>query len=210
MKDLDIGSIESAKNRIDKYINRTPILKSETLNRFLGHSIFFKAEGFQKIGAFKIRGGLNTVAWLIERNIKPKHIVSNSSGNHAQAIALASKIFGVPSTIYMPQNASIIKARAAESYGAEIVFCKNRIVADKEVEEADKSKGTYWIPPFNHEQVIAGQGTAAYEAIKELSNIDTWDKTMKTFSQKTFRTFACCSFCTMRRWRITIRHSCNC
>jgi len=172
MKQLTLQNIIAAKNRIDKYINKTPILKSDTLNRLLGHEIYFKAEGFQKIGAFKIRGGLNTVAWLIENGKPPDHIVANSSGNHAQAVALASKIFNIPSTIYMPNNVSKVKAQATLAYGANIELCENRIIADQKVFISSKEKDTYWIPPYNHEQVVCGQGTAAYEALKELENIN--------------------------------------
>jgi len=126
----------------------------------------------QKIGAFKIRGGLNSIAWLIENNLTPKKIIANSSGNHAQAIALASKIFGIPSTIYMPQNVSSVKAQATLAYGAKIDFSENRTIADQKVLDASDENGTYWIPPFNHREVIAGQGTAAYEALTELQNFD--------------------------------------
>lgn len=172
MKQLTLTDIEAAKNRIDKYIIKTPILKSDTLNKLLGHEIYFKAENFQKIGAFKIRGGINTVAWLHENNQIPKHIVANSSGNHAQAVSLASKIFDMPSTIYMPKNVSKVKAQATLAYGAKVEFCEDRIIADQGVLEASQKEGVYWIPPYNHEQVICGQGTAAYEAISELENID--------------------------------------
>lgn len=172
MKSINLSNIVEAKNRIDKYIHVTPILKSENLNRFLGHEIFFKAEGLQKIGAFKIRGGINTVAWLIENNNKPKHIIANSSGNHAQAVALASKIFGIPSTIYMPKNVSQIKAQATLSYGASIDFSDNRKIADQKVFEASQQKENYWIPPFNHNEVISGQGTAVFEALKELTDVE--------------------------------------
>jgi len=172
MNTLGLDDIKNAKSRIDKYINHTPILFSTTLNKLLGHNIFFKAESFQKIGAFKIRGGLNTVTWLIENNNKPKHIIANSSGNHAQAIALASSIFGIEATIYMPKNVSTVKAKATIAYGAKIDYSENRIIADKKVLEASKQKGVYWIPPYNHEQVICGQGTAAFEAISELNAVD--------------------------------------
>ncbi|MDX1701290.1 MAG: serine/threonine dehydratase [Melioribacteraceae bacterium] len=169
---LGINDIIAAKNRIDKYVHKTPILYSRTLNLLLGHDIYFKAEGLQKIGAFKIRGGINAVSWLLENNIKPQKLVTNSSGNHAQALALASKVFNIPSTIFMPENVSSVKARATAAYGADIVFCQNRIVADEKVEEASKAEGTYWIPPFNHEQVICGQGTSAYEALNDLNDIN--------------------------------------
>jgi threonine dehydratase len=138
----------------------------------LGHEIFFKTECFQKIGAFKARGACNAIAWLIENNNKPNHIVSNSSGNHAQAVAWAARQFGIPSTIYMPAKSSKIKIQATISYGAEVILCETRSLADEKVKEASKVKGNYWIHPFNHEQVIAGQGTAVYESLIELGEVD--------------------------------------
>lgn len=172
MKQLSLKNIEEAKHRIDKYINKTPILSSQMLNKFLGHEIYFKAECLQKTGAFKIRGAINSVAWLLENENKPKHIIANSSGNHAQAVSLASHLFGIPSTIYMPKNVSKVKAQATLSYGANIDYSENRIITDQKVLKKSKEEGIYWIPPFNHPQVVCGQGTAAYEAIKELGDID--------------------------------------
>lgn len=172
MNELKLNDIEDAHKRISNYIHNTPILTSNLLNDLLGHEIYFKAEGFQRIGAFKIRGGLNTVARLVENNITPKHIIANSSGNHAQAVALASKIFGIPATIYMPSNVSKVKAQATLAYGAKIDYSENRVIADEKVLQASKNKDTYWIPPFNHPDVITGQGTAAYEALKELNDLD--------------------------------------
>ncbi len=172
MKILSIKDIIQAKNRINSYIHNTPVFSSAILNKWLRHEIYFKAECMQKIGAFKARGACNTIAWLAENKIKPKLIVTNSSGNHAQAVAWAATQFGIPSTIYMPENASEIKIQATKSYGGNIIICKSREIVDKKVEEASKEKGVFWLPPYNHEQVIAGQGTAAYEAIKELGEID--------------------------------------
>ncbi|MBN2520896.1 MAG: serine/threonine dehydratase, partial [Bacteroidales bacterium] len=169
---LTIEDIIQARRRINSYIHNTPIFSSSILNKWLGHEIFFKAECMQKIGAFKARGACNTIAWLTENKIKPKLIVTNSSGNHAQAVAWAATQFGILSTIYMPENASEIKIQATKSYGGNIIICKSRDIVDKEVEEASKEEGVFWLPPYNHEQVIAGQGTAAYEAIEELGKID--------------------------------------
>ncbi|NKI33041.1 serine/threonine dehydratase [Croceivirga thetidis] len=169
---LTLSDIQAAKKRIDPYINETPILTSSLLNGWLGHDIYFKCENFQKIGAFKARGGLNTVAWLIETGQKPERIVANSSGNHAQAVAYAGQQFGIPTTIFMPEYSSAVKIQATRSYGAEVVLSKTRDITDALVREAAKEEGTYWIPPFNHEQVICGQGTAAYEALSELDDID--------------------------------------
>lgn len=172
MKQLSLQNIEDAKNRIDKYINKTPILSSKKLNEFLGHEIYFKVECLQRTGAFKIRGAINSVALLVEQGLKPKHIIANSSGNHAQAVSLASHLFGIPSTIYMPQNVSKVKAQATLSYGANIDYSENRIITDQKVFDKSKEEGIYWIPPFNYNPVICGQGTAAYEALGEISDID--------------------------------------
>ena len=168
---LGLKDVEAAKNRIDPYINKTPILSSSLLNEWLGHEIYFKAENFQKIGAFKARGGVNTLAWLIENGHRPKHIVANSSGNHAQAVAYAAKQFGIPATIFMAAYSSKVKVQATKAYGADVVLSETRDRTDAKVAEAAKQEGTYWIPPFNHEQVICGQGTAVYEALIELKDI---------------------------------------
>ena len=169
---LSLKDIEAAKNRVTPYINNTPILSSSVLNAWLGHEIFFKAENFQKIGAFKARGGVNTLSWLLEENHKPKQLVANSSGNHAQAVAYAARQFGIPATIFMASYASKIKVQATKSYGAQVVLSETRDIADAKVAEAAKEEGTFWIPPFNHDQVICGQGTAAYEALSDLKDID--------------------------------------
>lgn len=172
MQSLTIEDIAGAKRRIDKFINNTPVLSSSLLNGWLGHDIFFKAECFQKAGSFKARGAGNTIAWLMENNKKPQHIISNSSGNHGQAVAWAAKQFGIPSTIYMPAHSSKIKIQATSAYGAKAILCESRAIVDEMVKQASGDKGTYWVPPFNHEQVIAGQGTAAYEALIELGEVD--------------------------------------
>lgn len=169
---LTLKDIKAAKKRIDPYINKTPVLSSSLLNQWLGHDIFFKCENFQKIGAFKARGGLNTVAWLLEQGQKPRHLVANSSGNHAQAVAYAGQQFGIPTTIFMPEYSSQVKIQATKGYGAKVVLSKTRDITDELVKQAAQEEGTFWIPPFNHDQVICGQGTAAFEALKELETID--------------------------------------
>ncbi|MEN7551571.1 serine/threonine dehydratase [Rapidithrix thailandica] len=169
---MDIQDLALAKGRIAPYTHITPILSSQLLNQWLGHEIYFKAECLQKIGAFKARGACNTVAWLIENGQKPQQIIANSSGNHSQAVAWAAGQFGIPATIYMPQSASQIKIQATRAYGAEVVLCETRAEVDALVNAKSQENGTYWIPPYNHEQVIAGQGTAALEALAELSGIN--------------------------------------
>lgn len=162
---ISLQDLKNAYSRISKHINKTPILNSTYLDSRLGHEILFKAEGFQKIGAFKARGACNTISWLIENNQKPKKIVANSSGNHAQAVAWAAQKFGIPATIYMPSFSSKIKIQATKAYGAEVILCETRNIADEKVKTAANETGIYWIPPFNHEQVILGQGTAVMEAL---------------------------------------------
>ncbi|WP_242203097.1 serine/threonine dehydratase [Aestuariivivens insulae] len=169
---LALKDIVKAKSRIDGVINETPVITSSLLNAWLGHTIYFKAEGFQKIGAFKARGASNTIAWLIENDLTPKHIVANSSGNHAQAVAWAAKRFNIPATIYMPAYASKVKIQATKAYGAEVILCQTRQEADALVKQTSEEKSIYWIPPYNHEQVICGQGTAAFEAIKAIGSVE--------------------------------------
>lgn len=165
-------NIVKAFDRIKNRINKTPILSSTLLNDWLGHDVFFKAECLQKTGAFKARGATNTVSWLVENNKTPKQIVANSSGNHSQAVAWASKQFGIPSKIYMPSYSSKIKIQATKKYGAEVELCETRDIADEKVSQHAKQNGVYWIPPFNNQHVINGQATVAYEVLNELENVD--------------------------------------
>lgn len=169
---LTFRDIQQAQERIYGIVNKTPVIRSGLLNNWLGHEIFFKVEAFQKIGAFKSRGACNTIAWLLENNIRPKKIISNSSGNHAQAVAWAAGRYGIPSTIFMPIYASAIKIQATRSLGAFVDLSEDRIMVDQRVSIAAEEKDTYWIHPFNHEQVICGQGTAAFEALHEISDLD--------------------------------------
>jgi threonine dehydratase len=169
---VSFSEVEAAIKRISPYVVKTPILSSTLLNKWLGHEIHFKAEGMQKTGAFKVRGASNVVGWLIENGNKPQKIVANSSGNHAQAVALAAQMHDIPATIYMPDFASKIKIQATKAYGAEVVLCRTRVEADRLVEKAAGEKGVYWIPPYNHRQIVAGQGTAAAEALVEIGNVD--------------------------------------
>ena len=164
--------IDSALNRIKRYIHKTPIITSSFLNHQLGHDVFFKVEAWQKVGAFKARGGFNSVAHLIEQKKSPKRIIANSSGNHAQAIAWAAQQFNIPATIYAPQNISKVKARATLHYGASLELIETRTGVDDAVAAAAEENGVYWIPPYNHPDVIAGQGTAAREALTQLENVD--------------------------------------
>ena len=164
--------LQNAACRIAPYVNRTPLVSSSRLNAWLGHEIIFKVECLQKTGAFKARGACNAVAKLAEQGELPSRVVANSSGNHAQAIAWASAKFGVSATLYMPKGVSAVKAQATKAYGAETVICENRVETDQAVEQAAHDVGTVWIPPYNHVDVIAGQGTAALEALDNLGEVN--------------------------------------
>ena len=166
------ADVAAAADRIAPLVRRTPIVTSSLLNRWLGHEFYFKAECLQQVGAFKARGASNAVARLCEGGPRPRRIVANSSGNHAQAVAWAAQRFGLPARIYMPAQVSPIKAAATREYGAEVVLCPDRAAVDAAVAEAAAEPGVVWIHPFNHPDVIAGQGTAAWEAIAELGAID--------------------------------------
>ena len=166
------SDIEDAAQRIAPYIHKTPLVQSSQLNNWLGHAIIFKVECLQKTGAFKARGACNAIANLIEQGRIPSRIIANSSGNHAQAIAWSSAKFGVPATLYMPEGVSAVKAQATRAYGAETIICENRVLTDQAVERASHDAGIVWIPPYNHVDVIAGQGTAAMEALRGTGDVD--------------------------------------
>lgn len=166
---LSLKDIQAAQKRVEPYVHRTPIFSSSLLNETIGHEIYFKAECLQKVGAFKARGAINTVLWLRENKIPTPKIVAFSSGNHAQAVAWACKLFKIPAVIYMPRTVSKIKAQATESYGAKIVLCESRQEAESKTQE-EVQKGAVLIPPFDHDQIICGQGTACLEAMAELKN----------------------------------------
>lgn len=165
-------SVKRAYERIKDHVKQTPIVESSLLNKWMGHRILFKAECLQTIGAFKIRGAMNFLARLKEEGRLPKHVVANSSGNHAQAVAYAAAHFGITATIYASESISPIKAAATQSYGATLKLFPTRPEADSAVAEAAQANDTVWIPPFNHEDIIAGQGTAALEALQELEHVD--------------------------------------
>lgn len=164
--------VHAASLRLVGKVHRTPLLESGLLNQWLGQRILFKAECLQRTGAFKLRGATNFLSILEEQDALPKRIVANSSGNHAQAVAYAASSFGIPATIYSTETISPIKAAATKSYGAELALFATRTEADKAVEAAAQEEGTLWIPPFNHPYIIAGQGTAAVEAIQDAGQVD--------------------------------------
>ena len=162
--------VRAAAERIAPFANRTPVMTSSTLDRELNGEVFFKCENFQKVGAFKARGALNTVLSLSELEAV-RGVITHSSGNHAAALAYAAGIRGIPCTVVMPDDAPGIKVAAVRGYGAEIVFCKQtdrEEVCDRE----RKVRGATLVHPFDNPRVVAGQGTAALELLEEVSDLD--------------------------------------
>lgn len=156
------NAVSQAYNRIKHRIHKTPLLRSHFLKTALNCDIYFKFEGAQKIGAFKARGALNTLLHLKEKNELPQEVVAFSSGNHAQAVAWASQYLGIKATLIMPSFVPPIKIAATKSYGAEVVVTRERQEAEDLAYK--KSKTCFLLPPYDHDDVIAGQGTAALEA----------------------------------------------
>ena len=164
--------IIESHNRISKWIHRTPIHQSSSINKIAGAEIYFKCENFQKIGAFKMRGALNAVMSTKKQNLK-KGFVTHSSGNHAQAVALSSNIANTKAYIVMPKGAPKIKIKAVRGYGAEVTLCENN--EDSRVRTCNKiikEKGANFIHPFDNDDVILGQSTCAKEIYEELPDLD--------------------------------------
>ncbi|MEO8808089.1 MAG: threo-3-hydroxy-L-aspartate ammonia-lyase [Burkholderiaceae bacterium] len=169
---LEFADIQAAANRIRGVAHRTPVLTSRTLDAMLGCSVFMKAENLQRMGAFKFRGGYNSVNVLSDAQ-RERGVVAFSSGNHAQAVALAAQLHGCQATIVMPHDTPSLKLAATRGYGAEVIlydrYKEDRAaIATALVQERDATL----IPPFDHLPVMAGQGTAALELIEDTGPLD--------------------------------------
>lgn len=164
--------VKAARQRISGMAHVTPVLTSRTADAMAGASLFFKAENLQRGGAFKFRGAYNSIAAL-EPAIRRNGVVAFSSGNHAQALAYAARLFGVSAVIVMPQDTPAMKVAATRGYGAEVIFF-DRYSEDREEisQRITTERGAVFIPPYDHADVIAGQGTAALELIEEVGDID--------------------------------------
>jgi len=161
----------SAQARIAPHVHRTPLMSCQLLNDWLGHELVFKVECFQRAGAFKIRGALNAMLQLKEEGRLPKHIVAFSSGNHAQAVALAGTMLGVKTTVIMPKFVSKLKQQATRSYGAELILTDTRMEAE-ELAAEKQAQGAWLLHPSADDMVIAGQGTACLEALQDAQQPD--------------------------------------
>lgn len=167
-----LSDIKRAHQRIRKYIIHTPIITSNSVNEMTGAEVFFKCENFQKVGAFKMRGAINAIlSYRPEERVNG--FATHSSGNHAQAVALASKIAGSKAYIVMPDNAPEVKKNAVKEYGAEIIFCEpNEQSRQETCDKVIQDTGAIFIPPFDDYQVITGQATAAKELLEDTPDLD--------------------------------------
>jgi len=169
---ITYDDIEGAAKNLSGIAHKTPVLTSSQADVQCGATVFFKCENFQRVGAFKFRGAYNAIKRLNAEQ-KRKGVVAFSSGNHAQAIALAAKMLHVPATIVMPSNAPVIKLSATRGYGAEVVLYDAKNEKREEVAaNFVNNHGLTLIPPYDHPDVIAGQGTAAKELIEEVGQLD--------------------------------------
>jgi len=169
---VNLDDVKAAAARIASHVHRTPVLTSRTADAACGARLFFKCETFQRVGAFKARGAFSRLT-LLSREQMRRGVVAFSSGNHAQAVALAARDLGVPATIVMPDDAPALKLAATRGYGAEVILYDRRkedreAIAGRLVQE----RGLTLVPPFDDEAVIAGQGTAALELLAEVPDLD--------------------------------------
>ena len=161
-----------AAGRIHPYVHRTPVLTSRTLDNMANAALFLKAENFQRVGAFKARGACNAVFALSDDDAR-RGVATHSSGNHAQAIAFAAGLRGIPAIVVMPEDAPPVKVAAVKDYGAEIVWAgSNPLDREQALETVLEQTGAVFIHPSNNFHVIAGQGTAALELLRDVSDLD--------------------------------------
>ena len=167
-----LADIEAAARRIHGQAIKTPVLTSRTIDGQTGGSVFFKCENFQRAGAFKFRGAFNALSKL-SADERLRGVLTFSSGNHAQAIALSGRLLGLPTVVVMPDDAPEVKVRATREYGAEVVlYDKNETTRELLGKSISEQRGLVTIPPYDHADVIAGQGTAALELFAETGPLD--------------------------------------
>jgi len=172
MRIPDFSDVAAAHDRIARYIHRTPLYSSESVNAITGGELLFKCENFQKVGAFKFRGACNAVFSLSEEEAA-RGVATHSSGNHAAALALAARMRGIPAYIVMPRTAPEIKKKAVAGYGGIITYCEPTLQAREETLAGVVAQtGAAIVHPYDNEWVIAGQGTAAKEMIEDAGSFD--------------------------------------
>ncbi len=169
---VTFADVRAAAERLRGVANHTPVLTSRTFNGITGREVFFKCENFQRGGAFKFRGAYNRLSQLSDAE-KKRGVVAFSSGNHAQGVALAAKLLGIPAVIVMPDDAPSVKLQATRGYGAEVIVY-NRETGNREeiARKLSEERGLTLVPPFDDPRIIAGQGTAALELLEEVRDLD--------------------------------------
>ncbi len=166
------ASIEAAAIRIAPYIHNTPIMTCKSINELYGLDLYFKCENFQKIGAFKIRGGMNASLQLTKEQLE-KGVATHSSGNHAQALAFAAKMLGIKAYIVMPESSPQVKVNAVRGYGAEVTICaSNQAARESTLEAIVERTGATFIHPYDNDEVITGQATCVKEIIEAIPDIE--------------------------------------
>jgi threonine dehydratase len=169
---VSYADVEAAAARIAGHAHRTPVLTSRTVNARTGAEVFFKCENLQRMGAFKFRGAYNALVQLSEEQ-KRRGVLAYSSGNHAQAIALAGQLLGIETTIVMPRDAPSVKLAATRGYGAGVItYDKQATTREALGGSIAAERGLAVIPPYDHPHVVAGQGTTAKELIEEVGRLD--------------------------------------
>jgi threo-3-hydroxy-L-aspartate ammonia-lyase len=166
------SAVQEAAAELKGHANQTPVMTSNTLDDLLSARVFFKCENFQKVGAFKFRGAYNAIRNLTDAR-RARGVITYSSGNHAQAIALVSRMFGVSATVVMPTNAPETKQTATRNYGAKVVlYDPAQASRDEIAKRIQEQRELTMIPPYDHPDIVAGQGTAALELFEDLESLD--------------------------------------
>lgn len=169
---LQFSDVEQAAARLEGAAHRTPVLTSTTANARTGAQLFFKCENYQRMGAFKFRGAYNAIARFTDAQ-RAAGVLTFSSGNHAQAIALSARLAGIRATIIMPQDAPALKVQATREYGGEVLFYDRYTENREEIgRRLAEERGMTLIPPYDHPDVICGQGTAALELFQDVGPLD--------------------------------------
>ena len=164
--------VKAAQKRIKGQAHVTPVATSQTLNQITGANVFLKCESFQRMGAFKFRGAYNAMSRLAEKQ-KKGGVITHSSGNHAQAVALVGRLLGIQTTVVMPNNAPAVKRTATEQYGATVVDYDPAETTREKISENLLKKNDYTlVPPYDHIDIVAGQGTAALELMEKVKTVD--------------------------------------
>ena len=167
-----LEDVHAAARRIEGIARRSPIEISRTMDELAGRELFFKCENLQRIGAFKIRGAANMIGSLSDE-AAARGVVTQSSGNHGQAVALAAALRGVPARVVMPRTSAAVKRRAVAGYGAEVVLCEPNLPArEAAAQRLLEETGAVYIPPYDHPQIIAGQATATLELLEQVGGLE--------------------------------------